>query len=327
MKAAIYRSGGSPDVLELADVPTPEPGPGEVRVRMVCAGVNPTDWKALATATGAPEGFAIPVQDGAGVIDAVGPGVAPDRRGERVWVLLAAHSGRWGTAAEYSVVPADRAVPLAASASFELGASLGVPALTAWHCLSPDGRPLHGASVLVSGGAGAVGNMAIQLARWAGAGRVVATVSGPDKGRLAAGAGADHVITYTDDDAISQIQAAAPEGIDRFVEVALDTNLDLDLAVAAPHARLACYAATPDTVVTMPVRALMAANLTVSFMLLYTVTPGELGAAVRAISAAVAAGALSPLPFHRFPLADAAEALAAVRDGAVGKVLIDLPGA
>ncbi len=323
MLAATYTGGGDSDALEVTEVDTPEPGPGEVRVRIAISGVNPTDWKALRMA-GTPEwGFAVPNQDGAGVIDAVGDGVASERIGERVWLLMAARDRQWGTAAQYSIVPAERAVPLPEGASFELGASLGVPALTAWHCLTTDG-PVQGLTVLVSGGAGAVGNMAIQLARWAGAEQVIATVSGPEKAELARAAGAQTVVNYRDTDAAEQIRAAAPHGVDRIIEVALDANLELDLAVAAPHAVITSYAAAPDVMAQLPVRQLMADNITLRFMLLYTVRRHALTAAIDAVNQAVAEGVLHTLPLHRFGLDQIAAAHDAVESGAVGKVLVDV---
>src|SRR5580658_4143232 len=196
MRAAVYESNGpAHEVLRVTDVDTPEPGPDQVRVRVHVSGVNPTDWKSRAGATPRPiDGFQIPNQDGAGVIDAVGEGVDPGRVGERVWVWLAAAGQRWGTAAEWTVVPAERAVPLPEGVGFDLAASLGVPAMTAHRCLFADG-PIEGKNVLVAGGAGAVGHFAIELAKWAGA-RVVSTVSNAEKGELAARAGADLVVNY-----------------------------------------------------------------------------------------------------------------------------------
>jgi NADPH2:quinone reductase len=322
MRAAIYRTGGDSAALQVTDVETPHPGPGEVRVKIAISGVNPTDWKSLRTASEPEWGFAVPNQDGSGVIDAVGDDVPTERIGERVWLLMAARDRQWGTAAQYSVVPAQRAVPLADSASFELGASLGVPALTAWNCLTADG-PLDRLSVLVSGGAGAVGNMAIQLARWGGAGRVIATVSGPEKADLARSAGAHAVVNYHESDVADQIRSAAPGGIDRFVEVALDANLALDLEVAARHAVITSYAATPESDVSLPMRRLMAENLTLRFMLLYVIAPAELQAGIDAVSTAVADGALTTLPLHRFRLDQIAEAHDAVASGVTGKVLVD----
>jgi NADPH2:quinone reductase len=318
MRAAFYREQGGSDVLQVGEVPTPEPGPGEVRVKLAVSGVNPTDWKSRSGATAGPPPFEfqVPNQDGAGVIDAVGPDVDGGRVGERVWVFLAARGNQWGTAAEYTVLPASQAV--AFDASDELGASLGVPALTAHRCLHADG-PFG--SVLVAGGAGAVGHAAIELARFAGA-RVIATVSNEEKADLARAAGAHAVVNYREEDAIERIRELGP--VDRVVEVALHQNLELDLAACAPHAAIVTYAATADDVAELPVRQLMAANLVLRGVLLYTVPADALAAAVRDVSEAVAAGALTTLPLHRFPLERAAEAHDAVEAGAVGKVLIDI---
>lgn len=326
MLAAVYGNGSTE--LTLREVPTPEPGPGMVRVRVAVSGVNPTDWKTRKGVTSrspAPaDGFQIPNLDGAGTIDAVGDGVDESRIGERVWLLMAAHNSRFGTAAQYTVVPGAKAIALPDSASFELGASLGVPALTAACCLAAH-EPLAGATVLVSGGAGAVGHAAIELARFEHAGHIVATVSGPEKAALAHSARADTVVNYRDAGAAEQIRDAVPGGVDRFVEVALDHNLELDLAVAAPHALITAYGADPQTVAHIPVRRLMAGNVTLRFMVLYTVTPAQLSDAIERTTRALCARALTTLPLRRFTLAQAAEAHDAVEGGALGKVLIDLP--
>jgi NADPH:quinone reductase len=323
MLAALYESSGEGSTLTVRELETPSPGPAEVRVKVAVSGVNPTDWKARKGASPIAGSFQIPNHDGAGTIDAVGPGVSPDRIGQRVWLLFAARDRRWGTAAQYTVVPADRAIPLPDHASFELGASLGIPALTACYCLNADG-PIAGHSVLVSGGAGAVGHAAIELARFEDAGRVVATVSSDAKALLAGEAGAHTVVNYRDAGVIDQIRAEAPYGIDRFVEVALDQNIELDLAVAAPHAVITSYAATDESVARVPVRQLMRPNLVLRFMLLWTIPPRQLQHAIKRTADAVAAGALTTLPIHSFTLDQAEAAHEAVESGAVGKVLIDL---
>jgi NADPH2:quinone reductase len=322
MRAAIYdRMGPARKVLRIADVDRPDPGPGQVRVRVHLSGVNPTDWKSRAGAVPRPiEGFQIPNQDGAGVIDAVGDGVDAGRVGERVWVWMAASGQPWGTAAEWTVVPAERAVPLPDSASFELGASLGVPALTAHRCLFADG-PVEGKSVLVAGGAGAVGHFAIELAKRAGA-RVVSTVSGPKKVDLAKQAGADLVLNYRALDIADQVRAFASP-IDRIIEVALGPNLQLDLAVSGPDTVVVTYAADGKDPV-LPVRACMTANVTLRFILLYAVPAAAVQQAVADISAALAEQALTELPVHHFPLTEIAAAHEAVEKHAVGKVVIDL---
>ena len=320
MKAAIYRStGAARDVLRVEDVDRPEPGPGEVLVRVRASGINPTDVKARSGAVPRPvDGFQIPHHDGAGVIEAVGPGVDPARAGQRVWLWFAAYGSRWGTAAEWTVVPSRQAVLLPEGASFELGASLGVPAMTAHRCLSADG-PVTGESVLVAGGAGAVGHFAIELAKYAQA-RVVATVSGPEKAALAAKAGADLVVNYRDPDVIDQIKAFTPV-VDRVAEVALGANLRLDLALAGPSTVVVVYAADgPDPVI--PVRACMTANVALRFILVYGMPSPAFDAAITDITAALTAGALTELPVHRFPLSEITAAHEAAESGVVGKVIV-----
>jgi NADPH:quinone reductase len=319
MRAARYqRSGPASEVIEVTEVETPEPGPGEVRVRIAFSGVNPTDWKSRSSAD--PEGdFQIPDQDGSGTIDAVGDGVDPGRVGERVWVFFAARQRPWGTAAEYSVVPAENAVPLPDNASFELGASIGIPAMTAHRCLFADG-PIEGKTVLVAGGAGAVGRCAIEVARWAGAARIVATVSNDEKAAIASDAGADTIVNYKADDAIDQVNDL---GADRIVELSLGHNLELDLAAAGPNCAIASYAnegGNPE----LEVRKLMVQNIVLRFVLVYTMPSDAFDHAVADITTMLREGALTEPQLHKFPLEETAAAHDAVEQGATGKVLIEL---
>ena len=340
MRAVVYSKLGDSSVLELADRDLPTPHWGQVRVRLSVAGVNPTDWKfrAGANASSLPFDEIVPGQDGAGVVDEVGNGVTGLSAGDRVWVFLAQHDRPLGTAAEYTVVPADRVVRLPGSASYDVGATLGVPAMTAHRCLTvhedgPDRLApgaLEGRVVLVTGGAGAVGHAAIQLARWAGA-TVVTTVSSDEKGRLATAAGAHHVVDYTSGDPGAAIREIAPEGVDLVVEVAIIQNVDLLARVLKSRGSVAAYANTGGTEVTLPVRPLMGLNARLQFVLLYTVGEEALKAAADDLTAAVADGALEVgeehgLPLTRFPLAETAAAHDAVENGAVGKVLIDISG-
>jgi NADPH:quinone reductase len=320
MRAALYtRTGPAADVLRVEEIDRPAPGPAEVLVRVRASGVNPTDYKIRAGLTPRPiDGFQVPHQDGAGLIEAVGAGVDPGRVGERVWLWLAAAGRRWGTAAEWTVVPDRQAVPLPDGASFDLGASLGVPAMTAHYCLFCDG-PVNGQTVLVAGGAGAVGHYAIELAKRAGA-RVITTVSGPEKAALAEKAGADLVVNYRSADAAQQIRAFAP-AVDRVVEVALGANLALDLALAGPGTTVVTYAAEAADPV-LPVRACMTANVMLRFVLLYGVTSAVLDRAAADITAALAAGDLTGLPVRKFPLDAIAAAHEAAEAGAVGKIIV-----
>jgi NADPH2:quinone reductase len=319
MRAALYdRYGPATEVLRVADIETPEPGPGEVRVKIDYSGVNPTDWKARGGATPRPiDGFQIPHHDGEGVIDAVGEGVDPGRIGQQVWIYLAAADRRWGTAAEWTVVPASQAVPLPDGVSAELGASLGVPTMTAHRCLFADG-PIEGKTILVAGGAGAVGHFAIQLAKFFGA-RVITTVSSQEKADLARNAGADLVVNYRESSAADEISSFGR--VDRVIEVALGANLQLDLAVISPGGVIVTYAADGNDPV-LPVRAFMSANLVLRFVLLYGFPTEALQQAAKDITAAVASKALTELPVHKFSMVDIAAAHEAVEHGVVGKVLV-----
>ncbi len=320
MKAALYRETGPSRVLSVEEIATPGPGPGEVRVKVLFSGVNPTDWKTRSGATGAaPADFQVPHHDGSGVIDALGDGVTDRAVGQRVWIYQAAYANRYGTAAEYCVVPAARAVPMPDSASDELGACLGVPALTAAICLGGRPEALAGAHLLVAGGAGAVGHFAIELAKHAG-GRVVTTVSSEDKAEMARAAGADLAVNYRQPGAAELVKSFAPR-MDRIVELALGANLELDLAVSGPGTLIVVYAAEPDNPV-LPTRRLMNANVTLRFVLLYSLPASELAQAVAWTNGALVTGALSGLPVHLYPLDEVAAAQDAVEHGAVGKVLV-----
>jgi NADPH2:quinone reductase len=320
------------------DRPLPEPGHGEVRVRMIRSGVNPTDWKSRrgerpGTPMDPPQ---VPNQDGAGVVDAVGTGVESALVGLRVWVWEAAHRRPEGTAQEYALVPRRQVVTLPDSASFDLGASLGVPYLTAHRCLTvaEEGPSrlgpgtLEGRTVLVAGGAGAVGHAAIQLARWSDA-KVITTVSSPRKAQLAAAAGADDILEYPTEDVLREIQGIVPRGVDIVVEVAPAANAELDAQVLAPNGVVAIYANDGGSEFQLPVRPLMRINARWQFVLLYTVPAAAKAHAVEDVDAAVLDGAVrvgegAGLPLHHYSLEQAAEAHAAVENGAVGKVLIDV---
>jgi NADPH2:quinone reductase len=337
MRAITYTRPGDPSVLELVERPVPEPEAGEVRIRVLVSGVNPTDWKSRSGATGAPTDGepTVPNHDGAGVVDALGAGVSGLSVGDPVWVTLAG-SGRpaSGTAQEYTVVPAERVFPLPSGADFELGAAVGIPAVTAHRALTvaedgPD-RLEPGAFqdgvVLVAGGAGAVGNAAIQLARWAGA-TVIATVSGERKAELAVAAGADHVFNYREAETAARIREIAPDGVDLIVEVAAGANAELDLAVLCPRGTISVYANDGGTPFSVDVRRNMGLNARYQFVLLYTVGWDRIAAAASDINAAIEDGALrvgeeAGVPLHRFALEDVAGAHAAVEGGAVGKVLV-----
>ncbi|HKB52846.1 MAG TPA: NADPH:quinone reductase, partial [Ramlibacter sp.] len=244
MRAAFYEATGpAREVLHVGRIEVPEPGPGEVRVRVVCSGVNPSDVKTRAGTRSKTLPFTriVPHSDGAGVVDALGQGVQSPRVGERVWIWNGAWKRALGTAAEYIVVPAAQAVHLPDTVGFDAGACLGIPALTAYHGMAVDGGVV-GKSVLVAGGAGAVGHYAVQCARLMGARQIIATVSGEAKAKLALQAGADLAVNYRDADAAARIRdATGGTGVDRIVEVDVGGNPPLDLQVLRPGGDITVY--------------------------------------------------------------------------------------
>jgi NADPH2:quinone reductase len=338
IRSVVYRRNGGPEVLELVDAAVREPGPGEALLRVHRAGVNPTDWKAR---QGAGDGRPVdppqsPGQDGAGVVEEVGNGVSPAWVGVRAWIWEAAYQRPDGTAQERAIVPASHLALLPDTASFDLGASLGVPFITAHRCLTvAEHGPrrlgpgtLDGRTVLVAGGAGAVGNAVIQLGRWSDA-TVIATVSSPRKAQLAAAAGADHVIDYTRQDVAAEVRKIAPHGVDLISEVSASRNAGIDAAVLGANGVVAVYADNGGAEMTLPIRSFMMVNARWQFVLLYTVPDEAKRWAVEDVGAAVLDGAVrvgeqAGLPLHHYSLERTAEAHAAVQDGAVGKVLIDV---
>ncbi|MEO8850295.1 MAG: NADPH:quinone reductase [Allobranchiibius sp.] len=337
MRAVVYTENGDSSALQLVEREAGAPGPGEVRIVIARAGVNPTDWKFRAGGMGEmafPE--IVPGQDGAGTIDAIGPDVDGFSVGDRVWTMLAQHQRPGGTAQEQIVLPVANVTALPGGASFDVGAALGVPAVTAHRALttSEDGPhrlapgAMDGMTVLVAGGAGAVGNAAIQLARWAGA-TVVSTISSAEKAILATAAGAEHVVNYHDGDTVAAIRKVAPDGVDIVVEVAPAQNLALDLQVIRPRATIAVYANNGGDEITLSVRETFSTNARLQWVLLYTVGQDALRAAAEDVTAAVADGGFAVgekhgLPLHHYPLESTSDAHAAVENGAVGKVLLDV---
>jgi len=337
MKSIVYTRTGDPSVLTLVERPLPAVGAGEVRVRIAVSGVNPTDWKARQDPKAAVvAGGQVPNQDGAGVIDAVGDGVTELKSGDRVWVWDAAWKRSEGTAQEYVVLPVAQVVPLPDDASFDVGASMGIPALTAHRALTAHHRApmrlgpgaLSGLTVLVAGGAGAVGHAAIQLAAWAGA-TVVTTVSSAEKGELCRAAGADQIIDYRRKEVAAEVLREHPDGVDIIVEVNLRANVEQDLAVLANEGVIAVYASDERDVVSVPTRASMMKNARLQYILTYLTDHDAKMASVRAVNEAIADGAMevgeqAGLPLHRYPLERTADAHHASETGVVGKVLIDV---
>jgi NADPH:quinone reductase len=337
-RAALYRQAGGPEVLSVVSREIREPGPGEVLVQIHRSGVNPTDWKSIQggnelSRRSVPQ---VPGHDGAGIVTAVGDGVDASLIGARVWVWEAAHERAEGTAQELALIPAEHVVRLPDLASFDLGASLGIPFMTAHRCLtvSEDGPAellpgvLAGRAVLVAGGAGAVGNATIQLARWAGA-TVITTISGAHKAELAAAAGADHVINYKTQDVVDEVRRIRPAGVDSIVEVSAGLNAAINAAVLARHGTVAVYALEGATDLSVPIFPLLVSNGRWQFVFIFTAPLHRKAQAVKDIGAAVAssavrAGPAAGLPLHHFPLERAKDAQIAVKRSTVGRVIIDV---
>jgi len=328
MRAAYYESKGpARDVLRVGERPTPQPAVGEVRVRVHASAVNPSDTKARGglRIREMPFPLVIPHQDGAGIIDAVGPGVDAARLGERVWIYEANLNRPFGTAAQYTCVPAHKAVALPDGIDFTIGACLGIPAMTAHRCVFADG-PVDGRTVLVHGGAGAVGYYAVQFARLGGAARVIATVSRPQQADRAREAGAGAVIDYRSEDLAARVReicGGTQACVDRVIDVAFGANLAVNLTVLRPSGVIATYASDAQPEPKIPFWPLLAKDLTVRFVLVYAMPEQAHADAAASITDALKRGALKHQIHRVFELDEivaAHEATEAMTN--VGKVLL-----
>lgn len=327
MRAIAYtQTGPAADVLKLIDLPTPEPGAGEVRVKVQWSGVNPSDVKSRLGLRSKTLAFPqiTPHSDGAGVIDAVGTGVPASRVGERVWIWNGQWQRPFGTAAQYIVLPAAQAVPLPDGVSGEAGACLGIPALTALQGVLV-GAGVAGRRVLVAGGAGAVGHYAVQFARRLGASQVVATVSSEAKARIALDAGADATIDYKRDE--MPVRAAAltgGKGFDRIIEVDAAANIVADLAMLSAGGDVAIYGSgAPD--VPLPFFPAIVKNATLHCYIVYNLSPADRERTLATLQPMLARGELKHQIAERLPLAECARAHQLVESGkAVGNVVLEV---
>src|SRR3954447_5026690 len=324
MRAAWYdRPGPAAEVLQVGEMPDPEPGPGEVRVRIAVSGVNPGDTKKRGdwVGQGMPYARVIPHSDGAGVIDATGDDVDRARIGQRVWVYGAQSYRAFGTAAQLTVVPDEQAVALPDDVSDELGACLGIAGITAHRAVFSDG-PVEGKTVLVHGVLGAVGSMAAQLAAWRGATVIGSVRRHTDLARI--DNAVSHRIALDHGDPIASIRQAAPDGVDRIIEVSFSDNVELDAAVAAPGAVIAAYA-TRDPRPAFDFWPMLFANLTIQLLGSDDFPVAAKRQAAADLTAAAQEHALriatdTPLPLDRI-----AEAHDRVDEGARRRVLLAIP--
>lgn len=319
MRAALYRKAGpAAEVLELAEIPAPEPAPGEVRVVVHFSGVNPTDVKRRSAEAPITHSHQIPHHDGSGVIDRVGPGVSESRIGERVWTYHAAHQRAHGTAAELICLPAEQAVPMPSGRALADGALIGIPMMTAAHALRL-ARPRNGQTVLVTGGGGAVGSAAISLARMSGL-NVIATVSSPLKAEIAAASGAHEVIDYTTQDLAETLSNRRVE-LNAVVDVAIGLHMPAYQHHLADNARIVSYSSdAPEAAIA--VRPLMFANAHMDFFVIYSLPTQEILQAMDDVSAAFADGLTTSTPITFFDLADCAHAHEHVEDRSIGRAVV-----
>ena len=328
MQAAYYeKQGAAKEVIQYQQLPVPEPGNGEVRVKIYASGINPSDTKSRSGWGGIEQKFEriIPHQDGAGVIETVGENVDKSRVGERVWIYEGQLGRAFGTGAEYIVIDSEKAIKLPENTSFVEGACLGVPAMTAHRAVFADGD-VKGKMILVTGGAGAVGNYAIHWAKWGGA-TVITTVSTTEKAKIAEAAGADNIINYKTEDVVKKIQeiTGRKRGINRIVDVDFTRNLNIADAVLRTNGGIAIYSANPEDTPALPMLSLMLRNITIRSILVYTMPQSAKEAAIKDITAALEAGALRHNIAQIFPLTQLATAHEAQDSGKmIGKAVIEI---
>jgi NADPH:quinone reductase len=325
MYAVWYEENGdAADVLHYGELPAPEPGPGEVRVRLAASGINPVDIKRRRGARGqVVEQRTVPHFDGAGVIDALGAGVDPARMGQRVWVYEAQWQRAMGTAAEFVALPEHQAVPLPETTGFAEAACLGIPAMTAHYALFADG-PVQGKTVLITGGAGAVGAYAIQFAKLGGA-RVLTTVSSDEKAEIAADAGADYVFNYKAENIETRIgDLPGGGGVDRIVEVEFGGNLPTSLKVLKTGGVIAAYASDAVPEPKLPFYALAYTGACARFVLVFIMPEAAKRQAIADIGRWLEAGELRHYIARRFPLAETVAAHEAMERGVTGNVVLEI---
>jgi len=329
MQAAWFeRFGPARDVLVFGEKPTPEPGPGEVRVRLHTSGVNPSDVKKRAGSFPnlLDQGYVIPNSDGAGVIDAVGAGVDAVRVGERVWVYQAQFGRRFGTAAQYVALDASRAVRLPDEAGFDVGACLGIPVMTAHRCVFADG-PVADQTLLVTGGAGRVGYYAIQWARHAGA-TVIASASNPRDEAVCRAAGAHHVFNHREPGWGARVKlwnGGAP--VDRVIDVEFGANLPEVLQCIRTGGVIATYSSTQVTEPTLPFFQMMYLDLTIRLVIVYSMPETAKQQAIADLDRALQQRELQHRIVATLPLAEIARANERVEQrGPGGCVVLDVNG-
>jgi NADPH2:quinone reductase len=320
MRAAYYeRTGPADEVLQVGDLPDPLPAPGEVRVKLLWSGVNPSDVKSRAGLRTTKLAFPriVPHSDGMGVIDAVGEGVDAGRVGERVWVWNGAWGRAFGTAAQSIALPAGQAVPMPDGTPDEAGACFGIPALTAMHAVLMAGG-VQGKSVLVQGGAGAVGHYAVQFAKLLGAARVIATAGSEAKASLAREAGAQVVIDYKKDDVAAAVMSATEgKGVDRVIEVDIAANAAIDAACVRSGGEVVVYGSGAGKF-ELEFFPMILKNIEMRFFIVYNLDPEQRARSINTLRRLLDKGSVQHNITHRLPLAEIAKAHRLVEQAAAG---------
>jgi NADPH:quinone reductase len=318
MKAIRVHEFGGPEVLRLEEVPKPQPGAGQVLVRMHAIGVNPVETYIRAgTYAYKPALPYTPGNDGAGVVEQVGPDVNQFKPGDRVYIAGSIS----GTYAEFALCKTDQVHPLPANASFAQGAAVGTPYATAYRGLFQRAHAKPGETVLVHGASGGVGTAAVQLARARGL-RVFGT-AGSDEGRkLAREQGAHEVFDHRAPDQFEQImKATGDRGVDVIVELLANVNLGKDLTILAKGGRVAIIGSRGR--VEIDPRDAMQRDADLRGMAMPNTPPEDLASIHAALVAGLENGTLRPVIGKEFPLAEAAEAHRVVMEpGAFGKIVL-----
>ncbi|HVV67743.1 MAG TPA: NADPH:quinone reductase [Gammaproteobacteria bacterium] len=326
MKAAWYEKiGSAEEVLEIGEAPIPDIKPNEVLIRLHTSGVNPSDVKMRrGIREKMPFPQIIPHSDGAGIIEKVGAEISHNRIGQRVWTYNARWQRAFGTAAEFVVLPAALAIPLPDVVSFEAGACLGIPALTAHRCVFVDGN-IEGKTVLVTGGAGSVGYYAIQFAKWGGA-TVIATVSNPEKARYAKEAGADYILNYRKDNIVEKVHTLTDnKGVDHIVEVDFGRNLAVTQDILKLNGSVATYASMGNPNPELPFYLFLFRGATFHLVNVYELPNDARSQAIRDITSLLESNELKHLIAARFELKDIVAAHQLVEGGtAIGNVVINV---
>jgi len=327
MRAAWFDNFGSAqEVLQVGNLETPTAGPGEVLVRLHTSAINPSDVKKRAGSF--PDlldgGYVIPNSDGAGIIEAVGEDVDSKRIGERVWVYQGQFARRFGTAAEYVAIESARAAILPDNVGFDIGACLGIPAMTAHRCVFADGD-VSGQTLLITGGAGRVGQYAVQWASQAGA-NVIASASNEEDVAACKRAGAHHVVNHRSERFLeATLNATGGQPVDRIVDVEFGANLPITTELLRVGGAIATYSSTQEPEPRLPFFKMMYKDITLRFVIVYAMPESAKQHAIADIVRALRADQLQHQTAASMPLGEIASGNELVEQGSIrGAVILNI---